>query len=121
VSIERMTKSMERPVDGAQRLRALERANRVRSARSGIKAQIAAGRLTAAQVILSARWEIERMPIAEVLGSQPQWGVVRSRGFLARVHMAENKTVGSMTERQRLTVAAALSRGPIASFAGRPA
>ncbi len=112
-----MTKPMETTVDGTQRLRALERANRVRSARSGIKAQIAAGKLTAAQVILSARWEIERMPIVEVLGSQPQWGAVRSRGFLAGVHMAENKTVGSMTERQRLTVAAALSRGPTPSVA----
>ncbi len=116
-----MTKPAETTADGTQRLRALERANRVRSARSGIKAQIAAGKLTAAQVILSARWEIERMPIAEVLGSQPQWGAIRSRGFLAGVHMAENKTIGSMTERQRLTVAAALSRSPTPSFAGRAA
>lgn len=88
----------------------------MRVARSRIKAQIAVGELTAAQVILSARWETERMAISEVLGSQPQWGAVRSRGFLAGLHMAEAKTIGSMTERQRLTVAAALSRDP--SFAG---
>jgi hypothetical protein len=121
VNIDGINKSTERPVGGSQRLRALERANRVRIARSRIKAQIAAGELTAAQVILSARWESERMPISEVLGSQPQWGAVRSRGFLAGLHMPETKTIGSMTERQRLTVAAALSRDPTSSFAGRPA
>ena len=93
----------------------------MRIVRSRIKAQIAADKLTAAQVILSARWEIERMRISEVLGSQPQWGAVRSRRFLAGLHMAETKTIGTMTERQRLTVAAALSRDPTSSFAGRSA
>jgi hypothetical protein len=100
----------EGEVDGAQRVRALQRANRVRMTRSRVKAQIAAGELTPAEVILSARWEIERMPIAEVLGSQPQWGAVRCRGFLAALRLAETKTIGSMTKRQRLATAAALSR-----------
>jgi hypothetical protein len=106
---------MQRPVDGSQRLRALERDNRVRIARSRVKAQIAAGERTAAEVILNAGWEIERMPIAEVLGSQPQWGAVRSCGFLAGLHIAETKTIGSMTKRQRLAVAAALNRCPAVS------
>lgn len=121
MTIEGITESTERPVDGSQRLRALERANRVRIVRSRVKAQIAAGELTAAEVILSARWEVERMPISEVLGSQPQWGAVRSRGFLAGLHIAETKTIGSMTKRQRLTVAATLNRDPTLSFAGRSA
>jgi hypothetical protein len=93
----------------------------VRIARSRIKAQIAADELTAAQVILSGRWEIERMPISEVLGSQPQWGEVQSRRFLAVLHIAEAKTIGSMTERQRLTVPAALAATrPRASPGGPP-
>jgi hypothetical protein len=110
VSIEGITESTERPAAGSQRLRALERATRVRIARSRVKAQIAAGELTAAEVILSARWEIERMPIAELLGNQPQWGAVRCSGFLAGLHIAETKTIGSMTKRQRLAAAAALNR-----------
>jgi hypothetical protein len=112
VSFEDITESTERPVAISQRRRALERANRVRIARSRVKAQVATGELTAAEVILSARWEIERMPVAEVLGSQPLWGAVRSRGFLAGLHIAETKTIGSMTRRQRLATAAALSRDP---------
>jgi hypothetical protein len=112
--------STETAVDGSQRLRALERANRVRTARSRVKAQIAADELTAAEVILSARWEIERMPIAEVLSSQPQWGGVRCRGFLAGLHIAETKTIGSTTERQRRALAAALSRERTVSIASTP-
>jgi hypothetical protein len=110
VSFEDNTESTDRPVDISQRRRALARANRVRIARAQVKAQIAAGELTAAEVILSARWEIERMPVAEVLGSQALWGAVRSRGLLAGLHIAETKTIGSMTARQRLATAAALSR-----------
>jgi hypothetical protein len=115
-------KSTLRAIDGSQRLRALDRANRVRIARSQVKAQIAADELTAAEVILSARWEIERMPIAELLGSQPHWGGVRCRGFLAGLHIAETKTIGSMTRRQRLATAAALSRDRTVSknCQGRP-
>jgi hypothetical protein len=112
VTFEGNTESGERGVGGSQRVRALERANRVRFTRSRVKAQIAAGELTPAEVILSARWEIGRMPLAELLGSQPQWGAVRCRAFLARLHIVETKTIASMTQRQRLATAAALNRDP---------
>jgi hypothetical protein len=86
------------------------RADRVRMTRSHVKSQIATGELTAAAVILTARWEIERMPIAEVLGSQRHWGAIRCRRFLAGVRIGETKTIGSMTKRQRLATAAELNR-----------
>ncbi|MFL5823295.1 MAG: hypothetical protein ACJ764_07620 [Solirubrobacteraceae bacterium] len=99
-----------RTIDGAQRLQALERANRVRSARAQLKRRVAADELTAAEVILSSRWEIDRMTIGELLLSQRQWGQVRSRGFLAHLGLGESKTIGSMTARQRIASAAALTR-----------
>ncbi len=98
------------PGDGPQPVRALERANRVRSARALVKRRIASGDLTAAQVVLNHRWEIERMPIAEVLISQRQWGSGRCHKFLLGLTMDESKTIGSMTERQRRAVAAQLRR-----------
>jgi hypothetical protein len=79
----------EGEVDGSQRVRPLERANRVRMTRSRVKAHIAAGELAAAEVILSARPEIERMPIAEVLGERKQlrkispWGCATSASAIA--------------------------------------
>ena len=49
------------------------------------------------------------MRIAEVLLSQRRWGRARCDRFLVRVTMPENKRIGSMTERQRLAVAALLT------------
>jgi hypothetical protein len=95
--------------DGPQHVRALERANRVRSARAMVKRRVASGDLTAAEVILSHRWEIEGMPIAEILISQRRWGNRRCHAFLLGQTMHENKTIGSMTERQRTAVAAMLT------------
>jgi hypothetical protein len=98
-----------RPCDGPQHVRALKRANEVRRARALIKRRIATGDLTAAQVILSHRWELESMRIAEVLLSQRRWGRTRCDRFLVRLTMPENKRIGSMTERQRLAMAALLT------------
>ncbi len=41
--------------------------------------------------------------------SQRRWGQTRCRKFLAQVPMSEKKTIGSMTERQRRTLAAMLT------------
>jgi hypothetical protein len=83
----------------------------VRIARARLKREIAAGELTAAEVILQPRREIEGMPIAGVLVSQRRWGEDRCRGFLAGLGMSEAKTIGSMTERQRIATAAVLALG----------
>jgi hypothetical protein len=99
-------------VSRPQKLLALDRANRVRSVRAEVKRRIAGGEITAAEVILSARWELQRMPVAEVLVSQPFWGATKCRRFLIRLTMPEAKTIGSMTARQRTVVAANLALPP---------
>jgi hypothetical protein len=75
-----------------------------------VKARIADGRLPAAEVILTCPSEIASMPIAQLLASQRGWGEVRSRAFLAHVAVREDKSIGSLTERQRQTVATLLTR-----------
>jgi len=97
------------PGDGPQHVRALERANQVRSARATVKRRIASGELTAAEVILGHRWEFETMPITEILISQRQWGRGRSDQFLVHLAMRENKEIGSLTQRQRTAAAALLT------------
>jgi hypothetical protein len=95
-------------VSRPQRLVALDRANRVRSVRAEVKRRIAGGEVTAAEVILTARWELQKMSVAEALVSQPRWGAARCRSFLARLAVPEAKTIGSMTARQRTAMAAGL-------------
>ena len=103
---------MSKPTPAAcpQPLRALQLANRVRRARSELKGQIADGRLPAAEVILTCPSEIASMPIAQLLASQQGWGEVRSRAFLAQVAVREDKSIGSLTKRQRHFVASLLTR-----------
>jgi hypothetical protein len=93
-------------------MRALERANQVRLARASLKRRIALGEICVAAVILDCPWEAESMAVADLLMSQRRWGQTRCRKFLAQLAMSEKKTVGSMTDRQRRTLAAMLTAVP---------
>ncbi len=90
-------------------MRALERANEVRLARAELKRKVASGEASVAEVILECPWEAESMAVADLLMSQRRWGQTRCRKFLSQIQMSEKKTLGSMTERQRRTLAAMLS------------
>ena len=96
-------------VQPRQRLQALARANRIRQVRADLKRRIADGHTSAAEVILRHQSEVESMPLAQVLTSQRHWGNARCRRFLTPMRLSESKTIGSMTERQRLAVAARLN------------
>ena len=93
---------------GPQYMRALERANKVRLARAELKRRVAIGEIEVADVILECPWEADSMAVADLLMSQRRWGQTRCRKFLSQIPMSEKKTVGSMTERQRRTLAALL-------------
>ena len=92
-----------------QHLRALARANQVRLARAELKRGVGFGEVDVAEVILLCPWEAQSMAVADLLMSQPRWGQTRCRKLLARLPVSENKTVGSMTDRQRRALAAMLS------------
>jgi hypothetical protein len=96
---------------GPQHLRALQRANAVRLARADLKRRVAEGDVSVADVILSSPWEAESMTVSDLLTSQKRWGSTRCRKFLQCVLIPENKTIGSMTERQRRALAQLLSDG----------
>jgi hypothetical protein len=99
---------------GPQHMRALERANKVRLARAELKRRVASGEIGVAEVILDCPWEAQSMAVADLLMSQRRWGQTRCRKFLTQIPMSEQKTVGSMTERQRRTLAAMLTAtGPV--------
>jgi hypothetical protein len=92
-----------------QHLRALEYANRVRLARAEMKRKVAAGELSVADVVLSCPWQAHSMSISDLLMSQKRWGLTRCRRLLVSLGVPENKQIGTMTERQRLALAAVLT------------
>jgi hypothetical protein len=97
-------------------MRALERANKVRLARAELKRRVAAGERSASEVILECPWEADSMAVGDLLMSQRRWGQTRCRKFLAQIPMSEQKAIGSMTDRQRRTLAAMLSASGPASI-----
>ena len=80
----------------------------MRLARAELKRQVADGERTVAEIVRDCPWEAESMTISDLLMSQHRWGRTRCRRFLASIPMSETKTIGSMTERQRTTLAARL-------------
>ena len=92
-----------------QHLRALEYANRVRLARARMKRKIAAGELPAADVVLTCPWQAHSMSVSDLLMSQKRWGRTRCRRLLVSLGVPENKQIGTLTERQRLALAAVLT------------
>ena len=95
-------------VPGPQHMRALARANEIRLARAELKRRVASGEINVADVVLESPWEAQSMTIADLLTSQRRWGTTRCRKVLSCIPMSENKTVGSMTDRQRRALATLL-------------
>src|SRR3954453_10417978 len=105
-----------------QHMQALAQANRVRLARAELKRQVADGELSVAEIVLDCPWEAESMTIGDLLMSQHRWGSTRCRRFLMSVGMNETKTIGSLTDRQRLALAARMrgeSAAELDPFAAR--
>jgi hypothetical protein len=92
-----------------QHLRALEYANRVRLARARMKRKVAAGELSAADVVLTCPWQAHSMSVSDLLMSQKRWGRTRCRRLLMSLGVPENKQIGTLTERQRMALAAVLT------------
>jgi hypothetical protein len=104
-----MGKSATIDAGQVQHLQALEYANRVRLARARMKRRIAAGELSAAEVVLSSPWQAHSMSVSDLLMSQKRWGRARCRRLLVSLGVPENKQIGTLTERQRLALAAVLT------------
>lgn len=101
--------SSSEPVYVQQRLRALERATRVRVARAELKRRLRCGEVAAAEAILRGSRDTDTMTVADVLLSQPAWGPTRCLRMLRSVSLPERKTIGSLTQRQRVMLAAVLT------------
>ena len=106
--VEPQTERQPDSRDTSQCMQALARANEVRLARAALKRDVCAGRRHVAEVILDSPWEADSMSLSELLCSQRRWGRARSRKLLSSIALSEGKRVGTLTERQRRLLVAAL-------------
>lgn len=93
-----------------QHLLALKKANSIRLARAKLKHDVAAGEVLASTVLMEGPWEAESMTVAELLMSQTRWGRTRTRRVLLAADLPELKTIGSLTDRQRMLLAGILEK-----------
>lgn len=95
----------------SQHMKALKRANEIRSARAELKREVLAGELAVAEVIRPSNAIpscAESMTVGELLQAQKRWGAVRARKFLARLDIRETRMLRDLTLRQRRNLAEAL-------------
>jgi hypothetical protein len=88
---------------------ALEHANEVRFARADLKRRVRAGGLAVAEVVLTSPWQTRTMSVSQLLMSQRGWGRIRTRRLLLSLAVPENKQIATLSERQRLAIAATLA------------
>jgi hypothetical protein len=85
----------------AQHMDALAKANRVRFARAALRADLASGKTTVADVMAAMPPEAVTMSVYSLLVAQHRWGRQRAVRVLKAMHVGEQRPLGDLTERQR--------------------
>lgn len=98
----------ERSLD--QRMNALERANEVRTTRADWKKAAARGEVSVRAVLEDPPELFRSMRILDLLLAQPHVGRVKALKMLRVATVSPAKTVGGLTMRQRVELAALLVR-----------
>jgi hypothetical protein len=84
-----------------QRLRALEQANEVRTARAELKRELAAGKIELAAILAEPPPCVRTARVRDLLVALPRIGSVRAGRILGHCGIAHSKTLGGLTDRQR--------------------
>jgi hypothetical protein len=84
-----------------QRLRALQPANEIRSARAKLKKDLASGKIELAQILTQPPECVRPARVRDVIVAVPRIGSVKAGRILADCGIAHSKTLGGLTERQR--------------------
>jgi hypothetical protein len=89
------------PPQRKQALNALDLANAIRSKRAQLKRDIAAGEVALTQILVDPPAYAEKARVHDMLLSAPGVGAVRANRILNRCRMGPNRTLGTLTDRQR--------------------
>lgn len=94
-----------------QRRDALQRANRIRTYRKEMKADLRAGRVKLLDVLLEPPEEVETMKVFDLLIAAPKHGRVKANKALMGCRISPSKTVGGLSQRQRTELVVFLTEG----------
>jgi formamidopyrimidine-DNA glycosylase len=95
-----------------QRMRALEKANRIRSGRAELKRGIKRHEVGLAAVLADPPAHVATMKVLDLLLAQPGVGRVKAGKVLHRCRISPSKAVGGLSRRQRAELVRVLDGHP---------
>lgn len=104
----KQSQAPERSLD--QRMEALRRANDIRSRRAQLKKDLKDGRASIESIIATPPDYVETAKVYDMLMAVPKYGKVKATRFLNHCRIAQGKTVGGLSERQRAELLELLRR-----------
>ena len=89
---------------------ALERANRIRTARAQLKRDLKAGKVSIHKLLLEPPEYLETAKVFDMLLAVPKYGRVKANKVLVQCRISPSKTIGGLSERQRAELVGMLRR-----------
>ena len=102
------TQTPERSHD--QRMEALQRANAIRIRRAQLKKELKAGTVAIVEILAEQPEYVQTAKVFDLLIAVPKFGRVKAGRILTACRIAQAKTVGGLSERQRGELLALLDR-----------
>src|SRR5688572_31417015 len=84
-----------------QRMRALRRANEIRTQRAKLKRDLKAGKVKVEQLLLDPPEWVESAKAFDMLLAVPKYGRVKANKVLSQCRISPSKTIGGLSARQR--------------------
>jgi hypothetical protein len=93
-----------------QRMRALRRANEIRSARAKLKRDLKAGKAQIEKLLLDPPDYVLSAKAFDMILAVPKYGRVKANKILTQCRISPSKTIGGLSERQRAELVQFLRR-----------
>jgi hypothetical protein len=89
---------------------ALERANKIRTARAQLKRDLKAGKVSIHKLLMEPPAYLETAKVFDMLLAVPKYGRVKANKVLVQCRISPSKTIGGLSERQRTELVSMLRR-----------
>ena len=93
-----------------QRMRALRRANEIRTARAKLKRDLKAGKAQIEKLLLDPPDYVLSAKAFDMILAVPKYGRVKANKILTQCRISPSKTIGGLSERQRAELVQFLRR-----------
>jgi hypothetical protein len=93
-----------------QRMRALRRANEIRTQRAKLKRDLKAGKVKVQTLLLDPPEYVMSAKAFDMILAVPKYGRVKANRILSQCRISPSKTIGGLSERQRAELVAQLRR-----------